>query len=166
MILTPADVMAQERARWDRELLDNPAMTAKDISDVVGCGRRGAGYIMRAVKHVELGEAVSNHRTHKLDLEEWLLNAAAARPISLAVEAGVYFMGCGDAVKIGVTNNHWQRLDSIQACNPNPVRTLLLFDGDAALEAYFHGRFREHLIHSEWFRREGSLDEFLEHYDQ
>jgi hypothetical protein len=159
--LTPADVMDIERARWDREIFDNPDLTTKDVARLVGCGRRGAGYIMRAVKRLDLGDAPYNHRASKVDVEDWLLEAAGALPIALTVGCGVYFMGCGDAVKIGVTIDLEQRLDSIRACNPSPIEALLLFPGNAAQEWYYHGRFREHLIHGEWFRREGTLDNFL-----
>jgi hypothetical protein len=152
--------MAQERAAWESEVRENPTITQKDVAALVGCPSRGAAYIIRTIEHYELGGSDS-YRTSKKAVESWMAAMGSLRPQSLRYNAGVYFLGCGDAVKIGVTNNHHRRRVAIQKCNPDPVSLLLVFPGDEAVEAYFHGRFWAHRIHSEWFRREGSLDEFL-----
>jgi hypothetical protein len=145
----------------------------EQVAERVGCGPRGASEIMRAIRGTfSVRYDIRNHGHYadagdlRLDaalLDAWLEKMAAARSVrSVAPRQYVaYFIADGDAVKIGCSNNLSRRLSDLQKANPRPLVVLAAFNGGAAAEAYFHGRFREHLIHGEWFRVDGALKDFL-----
>lgn len=154
-VLTPADV---ER------------VTTRDIAARVGCGARGAASIIRALIHAssdfdDLGVTADKLSIGRDIFEAWLAGMATIEPIRgkhrRRYAGSAYFITDGDAVKIGETDKVNRRLEDLQACNPRPLQLLACFRGGAATEAYFHGRFREYCIHSEWFRVEGELAKFI-----
>lgn len=64
----------------------------------------------------------------------------------------VYFIGDGDAVKIGISKNPKKRLRQLQTGHPKKLSILATFPGAADEEMQFHGRFRPHHLQGEWFR--------------
>lgn len=58
----------------------------------------------------------------------------------------------GGNIKIGCSHRPVDRLASLLAWSPVPLRLVATAPGDRATEAYVHFRMREHRAHSEWFR--------------
>lgn len=135
-------------------------LTQAHVAAVVGCSTRGACAIIRAIEDYHVGMYAEKLRTSEDALARFLRTVSRHKPRTL--KRGVYFVAdSGDAVKIGVTNKIARRLHGLQSGNPRQLEVLAMFPGSEAVEAYYHGRFREHHIHGEWFRREGTLDAFL-----
>lgn len=67
------------------------------------------------------------------------------------VKSAVYFIGCDQAIKIGVAKDVQRRFAAIQMCSPLPLRLLATVDGTRALERAYHTRFADHRLHGEWF---------------
>jgi hypothetical protein len=75
--------------------------------------------------------------------------------------AGVYVIGFGPYIKIGVTENFNERKTSLQT--PEKIDLHALFEGaGASYEKILHCRFAEYRLNGEWFRREGRLAEWVE----
>lgn len=74
----------------------------------------------------------------------------------------VYFIRCGDFVKIGVASCVATRLRTIKAMNPRPVEVVHVVVGKQPVEREFHLRFAAYRHLDEWFRIEGELADFLE----
>lgn len=85
----------------------------------------------------------------------------ALRPAPIARSSCVYFIGCGDFVKIGTAVDPMVRLRSLRVGNPFPLAVLRVVPGDIQTEWAFHRRFRRHLHRDEWFRIEGELKSWL-----
>jgi hypothetical protein len=78
------------------------------------------------------------------------------RPGDADRRAGVYVVGFGPYVKIGVTRNLTERMAQIQT--PEKVNLYAFFDGErSSYEGFLHRRFDEYRMHGEWFRRDGDL---------
>lgn len=73
----------------------------------------------------------------------------------------VYFIRCGQFIKIGSSENPANRLRALRTGNPFPLSILKTVPGDGAVEFAYQREFRAHLHRDEWFRDEGSLREFL-----
>jgi len=73
---------------------------------------------------------------------------------------GVYVIGFGPYVKIGVTTNLDGRMSQLQT--PEPVCLYALLDGWLREERELHKRFAEHRLQGEWFLRKGSLAEWID----
>lgn len=74
----------------------------------------------------------------------------------------VYFIACGQFVKIGVAGDVQARLKGLQTASAETLALLGSVPGSFAEEKEFHARFREHHHRDEWFRSEGALREFVE----
>lgn len=81
-----------------------------------------------------------------------------------SVHTCVYFMRCGEFVKIGIAVCAESRQRDIQTNNPYEVVLLGTIPTDDAfkLERQFHARFWGLHHRREWFRYEGELREFVE----
>lgn len=74
----------------------------------------------------------------------------------------VYFVRCGDFIKIGFSSNPRERLNSIRAAMPLEVEFLLAFACKAKAEGNLHRKFA-HLRHrNEWFRAGADLLAYIE----
>jgi len=73
---------------------------------------------------------------------------------------GVYVVGFGPYVKIGITINVDVRLAGLQT--PEPVKLYALLEGWAKEERALHQRFVEYRLRGEWFRRVGALAEWID----
>jgi T5orf172 domain len=83
-------------------------------------------------------------------------------PRKLAGVGVVYFVKCGDFLKIGYAINFPLRLSVLQVGNPYELEPLYLIPGKPSLESSFHAMFSQHrAVHGEWFKIEGTLRDFL-----
>jgi hypothetical protein len=73
----------------------------------------------------------------------------------------VYFIRCGDYVKIGVASCVVSRLRTLEAMNPLPLEVVRVIAGKRDVERAFHVRFAAYRHRDEWFRVEGDLADFL-----
>lgn len=72
----------------------------------------------------------------------------------------IYFIQCGDAVKIGKSNNVRNRLSQLESGNHQELKIIFTAEGDLSEERYLHSLFRDHRIKGEWFR----FDEVIKKY--
>lgn len=78
----------------------------------------------------------------------------------------IYFVECGDLVKIGTTNNDVHtRLSNMQTGNPAPMVLLGQMRGGVSVEAELHRRFRALHVRGEWFQHSGDLRAFIADID-
>lgn len=74
----------------------------------------------------------------------------------------IYFIVCGDLVKIGRASNVRARLASLQTGNPMPMMLLGEIHGDKTVEFDLHQLFYSFRVRGEWFRYDGELRAFIE----
>jgi hypothetical protein len=73
----------------------------------------------------------------------------------------VYFIRCGDFVKVGVAKRLHARFSCLQLSTPHDIALLTALPGDCTLEKMMHAQFAAHHHRGEWFRLEGTLKTFL-----
>ena len=73
----------------------------------------------------------------------------------------IYFVRCGDWIKIGMAQNVIERVQSIQAHNPYPVKLLAVCKGYRAKEGALHRRFKNERRRGEWFVLSERLTAFI-----
>ena len=64
---------------------------------------------------------------------------------------GVYFVRCGELIKIGTSTDVHQRVASIRTMTPLPVELVAIAAGSRAEESVLHARFAHLRQHGEWF---------------
>jgi hypothetical protein len=69
----------------------------------------------------------------------------------------VYFIECGDYIKIGYATSIRARLCSLTTSTPYPLNVLATIDGDKHTEAILHARFADAFHRGEWFRKTPEL---------
>lgn len=74
----------------------------------------------------------------------------------------VYFIECGDFIKIGFSEAVEQRLEALQASTPYELVLLMSIPGTPDTERELHSRFADHRHKREWFRRTPELIAFIE----
>lgn len=74
----------------------------------------------------------------------------------------VYFVACGDFVKIGWSRDWQARIHGLRTSNPNPIEVLLVVTGTRQDECELHCRFQLCRVHGEWYR---PTQEMLDHID-
>jgi hypothetical protein len=95
--------------------------------------------------------------------EEWkgrLAHAVAARP-PRPRQPVVYFVRCGDLIKIGTTICLPSRLDTFATDAPHPPEVLLVVAGGRTEERQVHALFADERVRGEWFRPSGRLMRFI-----
>lgn len=75
----------------------------------------------------------------------------------------LYFIRCGDFIKIGITTNILQRYRHLNTANPLPISVFMVGDGDVDLERTIHEDFKELRVKGEWFRNEEPLTGFIDY---
>lgn len=65
------------------------------------------------------------------------------------------------AIKIGHSADPAQRIKTINLHSPLPCRLIAVLEGKMKDELTFHRRFAEHRSHSEWFKDEGEVSQFI-----
>lgn len=73
----------------------------------------------------------------------------------------VYFMRCGEFVKIGVANNPQKRKKEIETANPFAVELLATIPGGQKREAELHRQFKSCRYRREWFVYGDDIKRFL-----
>ena len=66
-----------------------------------------------------------------------------------------------DRIKIGYTINVYRRIENLESCSPSKLKCVLYFPGCRKTEKYYHEKFQNMRIRSEWFRFEGELKSFV-----
>jgi hypothetical protein len=74
----------------------------------------------------------------------------------------VYFIRCGDHIKIGRSVDPWGRLASLQTANPFPLEMLALSPGGGEFETGLHEAFSDDNTNGEWFRVTDRLLAFID----
>lgn len=64
----------------------------------------------------------------------------------------IYIIRCGDAVKIGFSDNPFNRIKELQVGNPERLKIIAMFPGSMRLERNIHARLKQYRINGEWFR--------------
>lgn len=75
--------------------------------------------------------------------------------------AGVYFVRCGELIKIGTSTDVYDRLKSIRTMTPLPLELLAVAAGSHPEESALHGRFAHLRQHGEWFTAAPELLAFI-----
>jgi hypothetical protein len=75
----------------------------------------------------------------------------------------VYFAGCGDLVKIGITRTVYQRIKTLNTASPSPITLLAHMVGGEREEALLLRLGKREGLHvrGEWYRREGKLADLI-----
>jgi len=71
----------------------------------------------------------------------------------------IYFIQCGNTIKIGITSDVEKRLNDLQVANPVKLKVLLTLRGTNQDERILHRRFRKYLIRGEWYKKCKALDD-------
>jgi len=76
----------------------------------------------------------------------------------------VYFIieNGGEFIKIGMSDNPKQRLDTLQRSNPRKLRLVTAICGDYGLETIIHRRFKHIRVEREWFKATDELKSFIQ----
>jgi len=74
----------------------------------------------------------------------------------------VYFIECGDYIKIGYATSVRSRLSNLAIATPFPLKVLATIDGDKHTESTLHTRFADAFHKGEWFRRTPELLAFID----
>lgn len=69
----------------------------------------------------------------------------------LAKNKYLYFIACGDNVKIGVSSDPNARLETLATGAPGPLYLIAAIPNAGHREAEFHKRFAHLRTHGEWF---------------
>jgi hypothetical protein len=134
---------------------------------LMGAVDAARGCVSDAAKGLGIGQGALHIWLNKLGLkprirERWPRHASArqAPPIDTCgpspvtpwpVSGGVYFVACGQVIKIGVAVNVRKRLIGVQAACPFRLSLLAVAPGGVREEAAYHERFAAHRRHFEWF---------------
>lgn len=89
--------------------------------------------------------------------------AAFATPVVGRKDTGsiVYFVRSGEALKIGMTSDLAQRLQTLQNASATRLVLLLTLPGDVKVERHYHAKFAHLRLEGEWFRAADELTRFL-----
>lgn len=74
----------------------------------------------------------------------------------------VYFIKCGNNIKIGKSIDPWKRLTSLQTGNPESLEILAIAPGGTEFEAGLHIAFGDEAGRGEWFSASDKLLSFVE----
>ena len=64
----------------------------------------------------------------------------------------LYFIKCGDYIKIGVSDNVQRRLNDLRTSNPFPLELVYFGEGEGCDEEMWHSVFKHRLHHGEWYK--------------
>lgn len=74
----------------------------------------------------------------------------------------VYFIQCGNRIKIGKSNDPWKRLAALQTGNPDQLRLLAIAPGNEDFEQGVQEQFSEYRVNGEWYESNGRLMAFID----
>ena len=73
----------------------------------------------------------------------------------------IYFIQCGEAVKIGISVKPYERIANLSSANHQKMELLATMDGGRKEEKAMHAKFASYRIKSEWFRYSAEIDKFI-----
>ena len=73
----------------------------------------------------------------------------------------IYFVKCGEYVKIGRTVDMAHRLSGLQTGNPYELEVLKVIDEGKYTESGLHERFKEYRVRGEWFTLNDEIKAFI-----
>jgi hypothetical protein len=79
----------------------------------------------------------------------------------LAKNKYLYFIRCGDAVKIGISSDPNARIETLATGAPGKLFLLAKFSNLGARENECHKRLNHLHIHREWFRYTNEVDDLI-----
>jgi len=82
-----------------------------------------------------------------------------SRPANPNARKGVYVLGFGPYIKIGISLDIDDRISQLQT--PEPVTVYAILDGWLIQERQLHLHFAAYRLQGEWFRREGDLADWI-----
>jgi hypothetical protein len=128
---------------------------------------RGTWTIMDGAKRIRTGYAQHEHAQAEAAIQEYANGTyrperpkGPTRTYKVEPRKGVYVVGFGPYVKIGITSNLDVRLSALQT--PEPVSVFALLPGWVREERELHIRFAEYRLQGEWFLRKGALADWIE----
>lgn len=128
--------------------------------------RRGTWTILDGRKRIRTGFVEADHDNALRAIQEYYWEEPKPQPpkpkrtYKSPPRAGVYVIGFGPYVKIGVTENYDEREVGLQT--PEKVELYALFpEARSSYEKLLHMRYDEYRLNGEWFRREGRLAEWI-----
>ena len=76
----------------------------------------------------------------------------------------IYFIQCGDFIKIGFSeaDKAERRINNLRTSNPIEIVVLRVIKGSRRKEAKIHAQFASHRHRGEWFRKSPELVSFVE----
>lgn len=134
-------------------------LTPEQVAEHFGCS---ANHIRNLIKNGELGAFQLGRlwRVPQAAIDEY-----QARNVEREQDRShhrVYFIRCGDYVKIGVTGNIEGRLKALQTANALLLELLTHIPGSYEDEHRLHAQFAALHHRDEWFRYEAELREYVE----
>lgn len=90
--------------------------------------------------------------------EDWKAAEIAVARAKEIAKGDLYFILCGDMVKIGRTTDIVRRLANMQVSTPYEIDCLLLLKGQGKDERKWHKRFAADRVRGEWFKLTPELD--------
>lgn len=88
----------------------------------------------------------------------------ATQPRSRRVRGFVYFIGCGEHIKIGFSTRPLDRLRALQTSHPNELEILGTQKGTRSLESRLHKRFDDIRVRGEWFEASDALWSYIDNH--
>lgn len=84
-----------------------------------------------------------------------------ARPSRPTSAKYLYFIACGDAVKVGVSSDPENRMKELRAGAPGPLRIVAKFEQRGRDEGALHKRIAHLRLYGEWFRHTEEVDALI-----
>lgn len=100
---------------------------------------------------VEAGDA-RKRRLKTARQRRWRRRMRAGKVRARPTRGFIYFVQCGEFVKIGWTVSVRERIADLQTGNPFEIRILATKPGSPTHEKSLHRKFAVHRIRGEWFR--------------
>lgn len=78
----------------------------------------------------------------------------------------LYFIQCGDAVKIGISGSPSARLEALATGAPGKLYLIAMIEKSGHREKECHNRLSHLHIHGEWFRYTNEVDELIKEFQK
>jgi hypothetical protein len=102
----------------------------------------------RRIAEAERGWLILNHGAYRENR-----SAGSGNSLSMVDRPGrVYFIRCGEAIKIGFSQNPWARLNALKTGSPVEPELIGHIAGTMVLERELQTKFASAKINREWFR--------------
>lgn len=77
-------------------------------------------------------------------------------------EPAIYFVKCGDFIKIGWSASWYARIRRLKVDNPYPIETLLVIGRPEIFEKTMHAEFASLRHRGEWFKDDPRIRAYIE----